>query len=286
MDTNDSTADISTIISMARTLDTEPMIISKLVRIAMLNIAERALERRLNAGGLEEVELNHLGQMFAEAAKTKQMANGLIGERAMNIPYFRMSRADMSRLSESDNENDNLLTGPLSPGPQPMLFRVTGFFERDLRFYLQAMETNIVFASLQPPQSLMVTNFENKMDQELEHKYCILSALLLPALGGAVIREARELAYVRAAETAIAVERFRLAHGKLPEKLDELVPQFLSAVPSDPFDGQPLRYHRLDKGYLIYSIDSDGEDNGGRERPTNVKSTDKTHYDITFTVGR
>jgi len=57
-------------------------------------------------------------------------------------------------------------------------------------------------------------------------------------------------------------------------------------MPDDPFDGQPLRYHRLDKGYVIYSIGSDGEDNGGRERPASVKSTDKTHYDITFIVDR
>ena len=55
---------------------------------------------------------------------------------------------------------------------------------------------------------------------------------------------------------------------------------------ADPFDGHSLRYKRLEMGYVIYSIGEDGEDNGGRERPVNIKSTDKTHYDITFTVER
>jgi hypothetical protein len=52
------------------------------------------------------------------------------------------------------------------------------------------------------------------------------------------------IARLRCAKTACAIERFRLKHGKLPEKLEELVPEFLSEVPIDPFDGKKLRYVR------------------------------------------
>jgi hypothetical protein len=45
-------------------------------------------------------------------------------------------------------------------------------------------------------------------------------------------------------------------------------------------------YHRLAKGYVIYSVGSDGHDDGGREKPGNAKSSDKTTYDLTFTVER
>ncbi len=72
----------------------------------------------------------------------------------------------------------------------------------------------------------------------------------------------------------------------LPENLNELVPQFLPTVLADPFDGQPLRYHRLAKGYVIYSVGQDGHDDGGREKPADWKYSDKTAYDITFTVER
>lgn len=282
-----SADDISTIIGMARTLDTEPTIISKLVRIAMLNIAETALERRLNGRALDEVELNHLGELFAEASKTNQMADGLIGERATFMRYFRMSFAEIKKLANGLNdENSSEQGGPPLPGPQPLTFKLTGVFERDLRFYLQAMETNISLATTFPKNVSVITNVQEQISQTSRHNYYILSAMLLPALGNVIVKEANGLAQVQSARTALAVERFRLAHRKLPEKLDELVPQFLSALPADPFDGQPLRYHRLEKGYVIYSIGSDGEDNGGRERPANAKSTDKTHYDITFTVER
>ena len=66
-----------------------------------------------------------------------------------------------------------------------------------------------------------------------------------------------------AADAAIAIERYRRKHGKLPEKLDELVPEFLPQVPVDPFDGQPLRYLIDEEGCRIYSIGEDDTDDGG-----------------------
>jgi ABC-type transport system involved in multi-copper enzyme maturation permease subunit len=62
---------------------------------------------------------------------------------------------------------------------------------------------------------------------------------------------------------ALAVERFRLAHDRWPLTLDELVPAYLPAVPSDPIDGLPLRYRPINGGVVIYSIGSDGVDNQG-----------------------
>jgi hypothetical protein len=114
----------------------------------------------------------------------------------------------------------------------------------------------------------------------------ILGPGFLNGMRNALPREAETSAQIRLTITALGVERFRLARGRLPVNLNELVPQLLSAVPLDPFDGQPLRYHRLTKGYVIYSIGSNGHDDGGREKPINWKSTDKTSYDITFTVER
>jgi hypothetical protein len=286
VDTNHCADGISTIISMARTLDAEPVIISKLVRVAMLNIAVMALEHRLNAEGLDEAELTRLTQLFAEAARTNQMANGLIGERAMYIRYFRMSYAEIKKLANVGDENSSEQTGPPLPGPQPFIFRATGFFERDLRFYLQGMETNISLASIFPKNISTITNVQEQISQTCRQNYFILSSLLLPALGNTIFKEANNLALIRSAQTSLAIERFRLAHGKLPEKLDELIPQFLSAVPLDPFDGQLLRYHRLAKGYVIYSVGRDGHDDGGREKPADWKSSDKSTYDITFTVER
>jgi hypothetical protein len=108
--------------------------------------------------------------------------------------------------------------------------------------------------------------------------------MFLPSLSRTIVREASTQAVIKLATTALAVERFRLDQGRLPGDLKELTPQFIDAVPTDPFDGASLRYHRLARGYVIYSVDADGHDDGGREPPEYKKSTDKTSYDLTFIV--
>ncbi|HSY16925.1 MAG TPA: hypothetical protein VK815_01260 [Candidatus Acidoferrales bacterium] len=68
----------------------------------------------------------------------------------------------------------------------------------------------------------------------------------------------------RIVDTAIALKRFQLKHGKWPEKLDELAPEFMASVRIDPYDGKPLKYHATaDGGYLLYSVGEDGTDDGG-----------------------
>ena len=72
--------------------------------------------------------------------------------------------------------------------------------------------------------------------------------------------------HTRAQETRLGctLERFRRAKGGFPEKLDELVPAFIDAIPNDAFDGRPLRYRRnADGGYDLWSIGQDRKDDGG-----------------------
>jgi hypothetical protein len=100
-----------------------------------------------------------------------------------------------------------------------------------------------------------------------------------------LLLEADTVAQVRVTRTALAIERWRLAHnGNVPNSLAELVPDFLPSVTIDPFDGQQLRYKKLARGYVIYSIGRDFTDDGGKEKPADAKESD--HYDITFTVER
>lgn len=64
--------------------------------------------------------------------------------------------------------------------------------------------------------------------------------------------------------TGIALERHRLAEGRPPGDLKELVPTYLPALPMDPFDVKPLRYRvQLDGSPHLWSIGPDLVDEGG-----------------------
>ena len=79
--------------------------------------------------------------------------------------------------------------------------------------------------------------------------------------------DAHFIASIRATSAGVSVESYRSEHGVLP---DQLPSEF-----ADPFTGRPLRYKKLAKGYVVYSVGEDGRDDGGDEKK-----------DITFTVER
>lgn len=66
---------------------------------------------------------------------------------------------------------------------------------------------------------------------------------------------------LRAIRILIALRVCQGERGRLPERLDELVPEYLPAVPRDPFDGEPIRYSRERK--LLWSVGVDLIDRGG-----------------------
>jgi hypothetical protein len=49
-----------------------------------------------------------------------------------------------------------------------------------------------------------------------------------------------------------------------PARLDALATNYLSHVPEDPFSGQPLVYRAQGTNWLLYSVGSDGVDDGGK----------------------
>ena len=83
----------------------------------------------------------------------------------------------------------------------------------------------------------------------------------------------------RNARLGLALYCYRAKNGRFPKKPDDLTPEFIPAVPLDPFDGEPLRLKQTDHGLIVYSIGPDMIDNGGA--PFDYE---KQTGDITFTL--
>lgn len=96
-------------------------------------------------------------------------------------------------------------------------------------------------------------------------RYRFLFSGLALGTGSGATRRALELETQRRLMImAIALRRHQLRHGSFPERLEELQPDLLAAVPMDLMDGKPLRYRRLlDGSPLLYSVGFDGQDDGG-----------------------
>lgn len=274
---------------LARTLDGEPILISYLVRVAEVAIAAGALEQVLGRVALDEGQLAGLQAAFADAASTNTLFRALAGERAFGSSFFTLPPRELVQTL-------GVAGGAPAPAPSAAdllqsslytVYSVSGLRSSDHRFYLDRME-EILAAVARPPGPEMrkaMDAFDQAVGQSKRNLGRLLSGMVLPALSKTCAKELRSAATVRCVVTACAVERFRLAQGRLPAALDELVPRFLPAVPADPMDSQPLKYRPLDRGYVVYSLGEDDTDDGGREfanRPKNPPGG----WDYTFTVAR
>jgi hypothetical protein len=70
-------------------------------------------------------------------------------------------------------------------------------------------------------------------------------------------------AFQRVTMTALALRLYRKENGRYPENLQQLVPKYLPSVLIDPYDGKPLRYRKLQKGFKVWSVGGNRKDDGG-----------------------
>jgi hypothetical protein len=105
----------------------------------------------------------------------------------------------------------------------------------------------------------------------------LVLSIVEPALNRTLQMLATGEVYDACDQTAVAMTKYRLDHGMLPSHLGDLVPAYLDAVPTDPFDGHPLRLVVRNGEWIIYSVGPDGIDNGGTR-------IDRSRYDILFTL--
>lgn len=66
-------------------------------------------------------------------------------------------------------------------------------------------------------------------------------------------------------QVILAIEKYRRARGRIPDRLAELVPTYVDPIPVDSFDGEPLRYVPGDTVYTLYSVGENRKDDGGQD---------------------
>lgn len=258
---------------IAHSLDTEPFPASQRIRFAGQRYALDAIERLLCHSALTEAQLGRLEAAISDAYDPNAMIRSLPGEQCMFLEVF-------ARPELIDPEFFRRST------PQAILeaYNASGLAAREGIVFLDTMEVLIQAVRLatycrQGAYETAVTRFRT----------CSAQGILVPGdlnWVHVVIDEPWCLVRLRIVAAVLAIERYRLKKGDWPKTLTDLVPEYLQDVPEDPFDGVPLRYQRLDGGFIVYSVGWDRIDDGGRAQlPLKERKPDET-YDIAFTVER
>jgi hypothetical protein len=93
----------------------------------------------------------------------------------------------------------------------------------------------------------------------------LLTSILLPAIHRVIERVDVIQARCSVTRLTIGLKAYYIDHQELPDRLEDLVPDYVHAIPVDPFDGESLRYDK--KQAILYSVGSDFVDNGGSDLP-------------------
>ncbi len=89
----------------------------------------------------------------------------------------------------------------------------------------------------------------------------ILHDIIAASFSGVSTKKCQEDLLVGATQAMIAIKAFKNDTNNYPSSLNELIPNYLSSVPQDPFDGKPLKYSVTKK--ILYSVGEDLKDSGG-----------------------
>lgn len=94
----------------------------------------------------------------------------------------------------------------------------------------------------------------------------IVALFMFPAYDQAREAEARHQTRVRGLQMMIAVRRYQIGHGHWPPRLIDALQEIgRSALPIDPYSGEPVRYAVIDNQPLVYSVGKDQIDDGGQQ---------------------
>jgi hypothetical protein len=116
-----------------------------------------------------------------------------------------------------------------------------------------------------PIYEISLDQFEKQEISKLRADGAVLVPTMMTPVGPMLKVQARHRAMIAGTQCLLAVKRYQLSHGKLPENLaDATKDASMKDMPLDPYDGQPMKYAVLDGQPVVYSIGLDKKDDGGR----------------------
>ena len=261
---------------IARSLAKLPTIVCQLFRGGCQNVAISTIEQVVNRAELTDEQLLDLIEHVRESERVSDFSHAFVGGRCVGIAFIK----------DPEGIYPGLLGGdiPVLVRPVLALYNAVGMAEADAVIYLDLMDGYMKSTKLPLHERQQAVDAVSAKLQSTSKAHVLLHEIM-PALSRATSIELRTIAHLRTTDASLAVQRYRLASDKLPDKLADLVPTYLESVPKDPFDGNELRYKRLESGFVVYSIGDDLSDDDGKERQPR-RTKESPNWDVTFIVER
>ncbi len=208
----------------------EPLVISALVSYAIESTRLAALQNIVLDGGLPHVDSAFLQELIADAESAEIRFR-------KKLPEVQITELSLFEGSMPDRLGDIPIPTPLEPFIGLYLASHHGL--RDHAFCLNVFAEHIHDGG----GDFYALTFKDH-STTIRKKYYLLANMASPWSQGVLRRASLIYASLRTFRTALAAELYRRKYGAFPETLEKLVPEFLPAVPIDPFTGKALLYKK------------------------------------------
>lgn len=242
--------------------------ISQALGMGLLNISSIATWDLLQAPNLSDSTLLSLQRQWEAVHIIEMFKDTLRTERNFGLHVFTLSTPNsLGSIPSIASPTDPHSLEAIKLQSSLLLWR-TLFRYSDERQYLATCQAILESA----PDDPGIGSWEAAFRAAETHIDPVKAASISRLVSKLVLPSKISVLYPIAAQTqahltvfAIAIRRYQLAHGELPDSLAELHEQLAGkAPPPDLFNGQPLHYRKVnDTEYLLYSIGTNFTDDGG-----------------------
>ncbi len=244
------------------------LLVNQMVRLAVLRLAVDALWQALQAPGWTDAQLAQLQHelggrpRFLELSKTMEIERAIGGQVAAD--WRKGNSASLSAIA-SGGFKVSWQNYVLIPAWKTIWSRRDElFFCRIHQEYIETLRSLDRMQSFEKEKSRLLQADSDlaRSRREILPRH-LLTVYCLPNASAAIVKAVEIETCRQLALTAVGLKRFLLRKGNLPERLDELTPEILDAVPIDFWNGKPLKYRRTARGFLLYAVGKNAVDDSG-----------------------
>ena len=254
----DAVDSVVSLLKLMRIFDFHPTMVVYAIKAQFTGLACEDIRLLLERGSASAESLTKLEETLSEVVPADTLEKVFLAERVYQIESGR--NLIPKKVAAGYLQN---------PAPDiPERIRLPGSFlgrlrrRQKARRYFRDMD-QLITASRRPWPQPFVEIFDKMFKSTDKPGKLITSAAAHTYLA------AELFVALHCTRIAVAIEGFLAGQGggRLPEALDDLVPNYINSVPLDVFTGEQLLYRQDEESYTVYSTSINRLDDGGSIRP-------------------
>jgi hypothetical protein len=278
-DSDKAMADEQLILDLTDSIESEPFLVSHLVRSACFQIAiqpvwEGLAEHRWQERELETLQSRFLRYHFLDDIRIPlQTERGFIAQDVEILRTSGLGLADDLGSMDMDVATPHKrfldVVGHVLPAGwyNEECLACCQCFDAQMRGVIDFSNSTIFpgrsasnYSTLS--HKIVASPFSISIREIMAHR--VMTPHLLEQWRDLPYKAAIPQTAANQAAIACALERYRLANGQYPENLAVLAPTVMKKLPNDVINGEPYHYHPTKDGrYVLYSIGWNGKDENG-----------------------